>query len=439
MNSEAAVLCLPGAGERELLRSGSWRVYARPGSGPGAGEEIARFTGERGTMLRCARATDGRVVVPFGLADAYAGYTAELYTGGGRRRIPPALQNLYYLTKAAIPRSAQLAARRALIRWQGTPEFPAWPADTSVSDLLRFWIRCELIARSRTEIRFRWFWPDRARAAVALTHDVESAAGLRNAIRIADLEQARGMRSSFNIVADEYPIDWGIVSELRDRGFELGVHGVHHDRSMFRSRADFEAQQPELRRMAERIGADGFRSPATHRVHDWLGELPVSYDCTVPMSDPYEPQPGGCCSPWPYFIDSLVELPWSLSQDHTVLTLLGQRSPDLWIRQIEIIERSAGLIQCLTHPDPGYLGEPLNEAVYAELLDVLAERPRLWRALPREIAAWWRQRDDSTETPAPGAAGLAVLAGTEVELGLESDFLYENQPEAPLPNAHAGR
>ena len=114
-------------------------------------------------------------------------------------------------------------------------------------------------------------------------------------MRIADLEQERGLRSSFNIVADEYPIDWGIVEELRGRGFELGVHGVFHDRSMFSSRAEFERQQPDLRAMAERLGADGFRSPATHRVIAWLADLPVSYDCTVPNSDPYEPQPGGCC------------------------------------------------------------------------------------------------------------------------------------------------
>jgi len=388
--------------------------------------------------LRCARTGDGQVVVPFGLADAYAGYTAELYAGGGRR-LPPAVQNLYYLLKGAIPRRAQLAARRALIRWQGEPEFPAWPADTSVADLLRFWVRCELIARDRSELKFRWFWPDGARAAVVLTHDVESAAGLRNAARIADIEEEHGMRSSFNIVADEYPIDWGIVAELRDRGFELGVHGVHHDRSMFRSRADFESQQPELRRMAERLGADGFRSPATHRVHDWLGDLPVAYDCTVPMSDPYEPQPGGCCSPWPYFIESLVELPWSLSQDHTVLTLLGQSSPDLWIRQVDLIERQAGLVQCLTHPDPGYLGESRNEAVYAELLQHLEERPGLWKALPREVAAWWRLRDTSADVPEVGSVGVAVLDGSAVKLGPESDLRYENRTDAPLPDARVKR
>lgn len=76
------------------------------------------------------------------------------------------------------------------------------------------------------------------------------------------------------------------MRKLTVRGFEIGVHGVFHDRSMFSSRGAFEAQQPALRGDAERLGATGFRSPATHRVLDWLPELAVFYDCTVPHSDP---------------------------------------------------------------------------------------------------------------------------------------------------------
>ena len=41
---------------------------------------------------------------------------------------------------------AQLAARRALIRRQGSPEFPAWPFDDSVARLLKLAIRGALTA-----------------------------------------------------------------------------------------------------------------------------------------------------------------------------------------------------------------------------------------------------------------------------------------------------
>jgi hypothetical protein len=145
-------------------------------------------------------------------------------------------------------------------------------------------------------------------------------------------------------------------------------------------------------RLAERFGAVGFRSPATHRVFEWLAELPVDYDCTVPNSDPYEPQPGGCCSVWPFFVGSVVELPYTLPQDNTLLTLLGHRSPGLWLDQAAVIEREHGLIQCLSHPDRGYLGDGDKRAIYAEFLRGLADRRHLWRALPREVASWWRRR-----------------------------------------------
>ena len=125
---------------------------------------------------------------------------------------------------------------------------------------------------------------------------------------------------------------------------------------MFSSRATFEEQQPALRDAIERFGAVGFRSPATHRVFEWLGELPVEYDCSIPHSDPYEPQPGGCCSVWPFFIGDVVELPYTLPQDHTLFTVLGHRTIDVWLEQVERLVKLNGLLQFVTHPDPGYLG-----------------------------------------------------------------------------------
>jgi hypothetical protein len=170
--------------------------------------------------------------------------------------------------------------------------------------------------------------------------------------------------------------------------------------------------------MAARIGATGFRSPATHRVFEWLAELPLDYDCSVPHSDPFEPVPGGCCSLWPFFIGEIVELPYTLPQDHTLFTLLGHRSISLWQEQLERIERRHGLVELLTHPDPGYLGERSKRALYVEFLDAVVERPGLWKPLPRDVAAWWRQRDADVEGAWPIAVGRAWLGedGREVKL-----------------------
>ena len=155
---------------------------------------------------------------------------------------------------------------------------------------------------------------------------------------------------------------------------------------MFSSRDAFESQLSIVREFATRIGAVGFRSPATHRVSEWLADLPVDYDCSVPHSDPFEPVPGGCCSLWPFFLGEVVELPYTLPQDHTLFTLLGERSSSVWQKQLDGIERLNGLVEVLTHPDPGYLGDHSKRALYAQFLDVLCERPGLWKPLPREAA-----------------------------------------------------
>ena len=232
------------------------------------------------------------------------------------------------------------------------------------------------------------------------------------------------MRSSFNIVARWYPIDQVILQELLERGFELGVHGVYHDRSMFSSRTAFESQLPIVREFAARIGAAGFRSPATHRVFEWLADLPLDYDCSVPHSDPFEPIPGGCCSLWPFFIGDVVELPYTLPQDHTLFTLLGHRSAALWQEQLDRIERLHGLVELLSHPDPGYLGDRSKRELYIEFLDATQERSGLWKALPREVAKWWRQRDARSRGAWPMAVGRVWLDEDAREVNLEPQAAY---------------
>lgn len=414
----------PGDGEPTWLHADGWRVFAAPRPDAGeSSESFARFTLDGGgAVIACLLDAPRAVRLPFSLAEAYENLVSERWRAGTPDRGFTSRQlSAYYSVKRFIPRRLQLLARRALIRRHGLPEFPAWPLEESLDRLLRFYARCLLLASGARELTFDWFWPTPYRAAVILTHDVESAEGLRLAIEIADLEQERGLRSSFNIVARWYPIDEGILNELLERGFELGVHGVHHDRSMFSSRAAFEEQLPIVHEFAVRTGAAGFRSPATHRVFEWLADLPVDYDCTMPHSDPFEPVPGGCCSLWPFFVGDVVELPYTLPQDHTLFTLLGHRSIALWRNQLDTIERLNGLVELLTHPDPGYLGDRKKRALYVQFLDLIHERPALWKPLPREVAQWWRQRDSRAAGAWPIGVGRASLDDTgEIMLELQA-------------------
>ncbi|HEX4527320.1 MAG TPA: hypothetical protein VH108_11345 [Gaiellaceae bacterium] len=400
-------------------------MFAGPnGRRPPKGETFMVFSSEADDQLRAVHADQGEVFVPFDLDEAYRNYITEIFCLTTRQqKLSDRQLRIYYRVKRLLPRRFWLAVRRSYIRSGKPIVFPQWPLDSSVEKLLRFYAHCLLLRADATEAGFAWFWPRDHRAAVILTHDVESAEGLRLALELAALEEARGLRSSFNIVGAHYPIDYGIVAELRARGFEIGLHGLVHDRSLFSSRAEFERQLPQLREAAARLGAVGFRSPATYRVPEWMPELPAAYDTSSPLSDPYEPQPGGCCSIWPFLLGSIVELPYTLPQDHTLFTLLRQKGAATWLSQMEGLEQRFGLIEFLSHPDRGYLGDPDKRALYAEALDVVAANDRLWKPLPRELASWWRRRD-ARETAFP-----EQLTGTFVR-SEESAFVTLVPPAA---------
>src|SRR5437879_4985495 len=80
---------------------------------------------------------------------------------------------------------------RPVARLVKPPPFPAWPLEPGVDRLLRFTAGCQLRAAGVDQAPFLWFWPGDARAAAILTHDVESAEGLRLSLDLADLEQER--------------------------------------------------------------------------------------------------------------------------------------------------------------------------------------------------------------------------------------------------------
>src|SRR5690242_15731935 len=127
-------------------------------------------------LIRLLAAEPGHAVdppadVPFHLDSAYETLVMERWTSAGGAALPPWALAAFYRVRRAIPRRAQLSLRRALIRYRGVPDFPGWPYDESVRDLLA--ALAATLAAPGEQIRFRWFWPGGARAALALTHDVE--------------------------------------------------------------------------------------------------------------------------------------------------------------------------------------------------------------------------------------------------------------------------
>jgi hypothetical protein len=119
-----------------------------------------------------------------------------------------------------------------------------------------------------------------------------------------------------------------------------------------------------------------------------------STDSSYTDTDPYEPQPSGCCTYLPYFNRDTVELPITLPQDHTLFTILRHPDAGLWLRKAGHIRDRGGMVLVLTHPD--YAHDQRLADAYQTLLDTFADDGTAWRALPREVAAWWRGRAAST-------------------------------------------
>ena len=149
-----------------------------------------------------------------------------------------------------------------------------------------------------------------------------------------------------------------------------------------------------------------------------MPRLGFDYDSSFTDTDPYEPQPGGCCSLLPFFIGDVVELPITLPQDHTLFIILRARDARTWLDKIAWIRERGGLAVVLTHPD--YVHAVPALPAYEELLTTVAADPEVWRPLPKEVAAWWRRRAETEVVPDGLGWSLAGPGAHEARIRMTS-------------------
>jgi peptidoglycan/xylan/chitin deacetylase (PgdA/CDA1 family) len=322
-----------------------------------------------------------------------------------------AVMRAYYLLKPLMPRPLQIAMRRRHAARRAHTEFPAWPNESLLIEHEHARLRREIEASDGDRVPFVGYWPDGARFASIISHDVEGPEGIANIPRVLEVERRHGLVSCWNFCGEWYDIPEGTFEMVREAGCEVGLHGVLHDGKLFRDRQSFESNLPKIHHYLREWGAVGFRSPATHRNADWMPELGCLYDGSFPDTDPFEPQAGGCCSILPFFIEDLVELPITLVQDHTLWEILDDESIDRWKEKSEWLAANHGLVQLLVHPD--YLLSDDRLALYdsfLEYLSALNRRADGWHALPREVAEWWRDRA-ALECVTDAAGNVEVRGG----------------------------
>ena len=430
----AASICWPTAESLNDATAGLWRLGETTIAGrvvPDVAAEkllgpawrpvaaMSRTDGSAASSLR--RRADGRVFVPFDPDEAVANLWSEAYAEFGRSTgswMSATLRRLYYRLRPVMPRPLQLALRRRAVRFQRRVQFPRWPLEPSLHDVLDLVL--QLLGNPGDPVPWIAPWPAPYRWAMVLTHDVETEYGLAHRSLLRDLEREAGFRSSWNLVPRRYDVSDEVVAELTGEGFEVGVHGLYHDGRDLESPEMIRRRLPEIRRWAERWRAVGFRAPATHRAWDAMPMLGFDYDTSYPDTDPFEPMAGGCCSWLPYSHGDMVELPITLAQDHTLYEILRVSALECWRSKTDAVRQRGGMALLITHPD--YMVLPERLADYRDLLVYAASDPDAWRALPREVCAWWRRRaasnlvrtEDGWSVDGP-AAGEAVVSHGPVQ------------------------
>ena len=325
----------------------------------------------------------------------YERYVKEPGSEGTAHRIKKLTRTAYYWVRPALPVPVRRHLQRIALRgWDQLP-FPRWPVDCTVEETFDGLVKSCLKFYPAEALPFVWFWPDGYQACTIMTHDVETASGRDFVPRLMDIEESFGVRSSFQLVPeDRYEVSKAYRDSITARGFEVNIHGLNHDGNLFDERSEFERQARRINEYAKEYGALGFRSPVLYRKIDWFSSLKFSYDMSVPSVAHLDPQRGGCCTVTPYFIGDILELPLTTIQDYSLFNIIGNFSIDLWKRQMDLILQKNGLATFLIHPD--YVTGRTTLGIYKSLLEYLtricADR-HVWWPLPRDVHAWWTQRN----------------------------------------------
>ncbi len=300
----------------------------------------------------------------------------------------------YYSVRPLLPFPVRRYLQRAFHRGWQQLRFPCWPVDTTVEQIFETLLAVMLKTQKTNSIPFIWFWPNGAPACAIMTHDVESKAGVRFCSELMDIDEEWAIKASFQIVPEaRYRTDGGLLEEIRERGFEVNVQDLNHDGLLFGDHRTFLRRAESINKYARLFGSKGFRAGALYRNPDWYDAFDFSYDMSIPNTAHLDPQRGGCCTVFPYFIGNILELPLTTTQDYMLFHILQDYSTELWKRQARAIREKNGLVSFIAHPD--YLIARQARKTYVELLRHLAKLRsdhELWLALPRDVDAWWRER-----------------------------------------------
>jgi hypothetical protein len=300
------------------------------------------------------------------------------------------LTALYYVLKQALPRRVRYMMRRIRAHHK-LATARDWPIMESAGVKPAGWKG----------------WPGGKQFALVLTHDVEEQIGVDRCEMLAAQEARLGFHSSFNFIPEGgYAVTQRLRGRLTGDGFEVGVHDLHHDGSLYQSRTSFRKAAVHINRYLKEWGAVGFRAGFMFHNLEWIKDLEIEYDASTFDTDPFEPQPDGVGTVFPFWVPGhapgkgYVELPYSLPQDSTMFLILRERAIEVWKEKLAWVAERGGMALLNLHPD--YVGfnqsrlkiSEFAPEIYEEFLTHVKERyaGAYWHALPKDVARHYRSQ-----------------------------------------------
>lgn len=259
--------------------------------------------------------------------------------------------------------------------------FPNWPLDLSVDFLF------DLVTGQSSAFSNKT-------TPVVLTHDIDSAEGLKNMLMFfSDIEDSVGAVSTNFIVPCAWKIDQGLLQEIKTRGHEIGVHGYDHSNlTPFLSQKEQLIRLKSAQPLIKKYDIIGYRSPSLLRTHQLLLNLKeyFRYDSSIPTSGGPFPVPNnGCASARPFNLYGITEIPLSMPRDGSLL-FLGYSVRDIlqiWIDCAKKISRSGGVVVLLTHCESRFSGNPDMLNAYRSFLEFLNSAEEFEWSTPEAILA----------------------------------------------------
>ena len=303
---------------------GIWAAPAWSGTPPG--RVLAWFLGDSMEVPAITEA-DGTLTFNFDPVATVAHTIEERYVNARRP-----LHTYAPWLVSALPGTARLVGHKVASRVEGLRHrlgssrptiaggegFPQYPEDRSV-ELIRL-----LMRRARGLEGGPSPWPGGVDAVAMITCDVDTADGQARMPAIAQEGERLGLPICFYVVGDRFPLDHSLLRRMRQAGHEIGLHGAKHDMRL--AYLPYQAVMKRLDRcqeMVEQHKVVGFRSPALLTSPALTRALSgrFRYDSSVPDTDvdTVAAPRRGCCSVFPFWQGSLLQIPLTLPLDDRLL------------------------------------------------------------------------------------------------------------------------